>query len=270
MILIHFDHDHLHGDGHLLLDESQASGRCWCPSQVYGLMDSLRLNQVELKRMEAENNAKNKKFGNTEKLIANVQSKVSMELDAKNIAEQEKRDADQESALLKKKNKKIEESIATAQNVQEAVGRHIIELNEQINALQTQNAYLASRIDGQEEEKNSLKAEIKKGTDRFSEMTRTNNLLREEIDKLDLNLAELRETVVNLRAELDYVKREDVLDETGRQRPILIQSNESTLLEKLQVNEFLYEAQQNKNPVPSLVEKLAQLLELLHTSQGRR
>ena len=64
------------------------------------------------------------------------------------------------------------------------------------------------------------------------------------------------------------VKREDVLDETGRQRPILIQSNESTLLEKLQVNEFLYEAQQNKNPVPSLVEKLAQLLELLHSSQG--
>ena len=40
---------------------------------------------------------------------------------AKNIAEQEKRDADQESALLKKKNKKVEESIATAQNVQEQV-----------------------------------------------------------------------------------------------------------------------------------------------------
>lgn len=65
------------------------------------------------------------------------------------------------------------------------------------------------------------------------------------------------------------MKREDVLDETGRQRPILIQSNESTLLEKLQINEFLYEAQQNKNPVPSLVEKLAQLLELLHTAQGK-
>lgn len=58
------------------------------------------------------------------------------------------------------------------------------------------------------------------------------------------------------------------MDEQGRQRPILIQSNESTLLEKLQINEFLYEAQQNKNPVPSLVEKLAQLLELLHTSQS--
>ena len=55
----------------------------------------------------------------TEKLIANIQSKISVELDAKNIAEQEKRDADGESSLLKKKNKKIEESIATAQNMQE-------------------------------------------------------------------------------------------------------------------------------------------------------
>eukprot|EP00392_Amoebophrya_sp_AT5.2_P002340 g2345.t1 len=236
--------------------------------KVYGLMDSLRLNQVELKRIEAENTAKQKKFSNTEKLIANIQSKISMELDAKQIAEQEKRDADAESALLKKKNKKIEESVATAQNMQEQIGKHIVELNEQINALQTQNAYLASRIDGQEEEKSSLKGEIKKACDRFAEMSKTNNALREEIDKLDLSLADIRETAVNIRAELEYVKREDVLDETGRQRPILIQSNESTLLEKLQINEFLYEAQQNKNPVPSLVEKLAQLLELLHTAQG--
>jgi hypothetical protein len=59
-----------------------------------GLMDSLRLNQVELKRIEAENMARDKKFGNVEKLIGNIQSKISMELDAKHIAEQEKRDAD--------------------------------------------------------------------------------------------------------------------------------------------------------------------------------
>ncbi len=54
-------------------------------------MDSLRLNQVELKRLEAENTSRSKKFNNTEKLIANIQSKISMELDAKQIAEQEKK-----------------------------------------------------------------------------------------------------------------------------------------------------------------------------------
>jgi len=71
------------------------------------------------------------------------------------------------------------------------------------------------------------------------------------------------------RKELEYIKREDVLDEAGRQRPILIQSSESDLLEKLQVNEFLYEAQQARNPVPPIIEKVAQLLAMLHEGQQR-
>jgi chromosome segregation ATPase len=101
--------------------------------------------------------------------------------------------------MYKKKNKKLEESIATAQSVQEQCGNHIVELNEQINALQTQNAYLASRIDGQEEEKGALKAEIKKAVDRFADFGKTNNELRGEIEKLDGMLIEIRENVVNLR-----------------------------------------------------------------------
>eukprot|EP00913_Durusdinium_trenchii_P007736 g7265.t1 len=71
------------------------------------------------------------------------------------------------------------------------------------------------------------------------------------------------------KKELEYIKREDVLDEAGRQRPILIQSTESDLLEKLQVNEFLYEAQQARNPVPPMIEKIAQLLAMLHEGQQR-
>jgi len=70
-----------------------------------------------------------------------------------------------------------------------------------------------------------------------------------------------------MRGQLEYIKREDVLDESGRQRPILIQSNQSTLLERLQINEFLYEAQQSRTPIPLIVEKVAQILELLHAAQ---
>ena len=51
----------------------------------------------------------------------------------------------------------------------------------------------------------------------------------------------------------------EVLDESGRQRPILIQSNQSSLLERLQINEFLYEAQQSRTPIPLVVEKIAQV-----------
>merc|ERR1712176_997113 len=56
-----------------------------------------------------------------------------------------------------------------------------------------------------------------------------------------------------------------MLDDTGRTKPILIES-ESKLIERLQVNEFLFSAQQARNPVPMLVEKVSHLLEMLHTA----
>merc|ERR1711988_206434 len=71
---------------------------------------------------------------------------------------------------------------------------------------------------------------------------------------------------VSLQAELEYIKREDMLDDTGRTKPILIES-ESKLIDRLQINEFLFSAQQTKNPVKMLVEKVSHLLELLHTAQ---
>merc|ERR1719473_1810986 len=70
----------------------------------------------------------------------------------------------------------------------------------------------------------------------------------------------------SLQAELDYIKREDMLDDTGRTKPILIES-QSKLIDRLHVNEFLFSAQQTKNPVKLLVEKVSHLLELLHTAQ---
>jgi len=69
-----------------------------------------------------------------------------------------------------------------------------------------------------------------------------------------------------LKAELEYIKREDMLDDTGRTKPILIES-ESKLIERLQVNEFLFSAQQARNPVPMLVEKVSHILQMLHTAQ---
>merc|ERR1712054_378126 len=49
-------------------------------------------------------------------------------------------------------------------------------------------------------------------------------------------------------------------------KPILIES-ESKLIDRLQVNEFLFSAQQTKNPVKMMVEKVSHLLELLHAAQ---
>lgn len=237
--------------------------------KVYALMDSLRLNQVELKKQEAENGARDKKILSLERQIQHLQAKIAMETDAKVLAEQEKKEAEQEMGLLKKKNRKVEDAVTHSQQEQEKAERAIADANEKVSALQTQNAFLASRIDGQEEEKNSMKAEVKKIADRITEITTENSKFRDEIDKLDEQVATTLSEKQNLQKELEYIKREDVLDEAGRQRPILIQSTESDLLEKLQVNEFLYEAQQARNPVPPMIEKIAQFLAMLHEAQGR-
>merc|ERR1719440_1490256 len=173
------------------------------------------------------------------------------------------------AGLLKKKNKKVEEAVTASQLEQEKAEREIHDVNERVSGLQTQNAFLASRIDGQEEEKNAMKAEIKKVADRINEVAKENKRFRDEIDKSEEQIATVQSEKVNIASQLEYIKREDVLDEAGRQRPILIQSTESDLLEKLQINEFLYEAQQARNPVPPLIEKIAQLLAMLHEGQAR-
>mmetsp|Transcript_35372 Transcript_35372/g.101599 ORF Transcript_35372/g.101599 Transcript_35372/m.101599 type:complete len:932 (-) Transcript_35372:98-2893(-) len=237
--------------------------------KVYALMDSLRLNQVELRKQEAENTARDKKITSLERQTQNLQAKISMETDARVLAEQERKEAEQDSMVLKKKNKKIEESVTQAQQAQEKAEREIADMGDRVAHLQTNNAYLASRIDGQEEEKNSLKSEIKKIQDRANMMASDNTRLRNEIEKFEEEVATADSDKQQHQTELAYIKREDVLDEGGRQRPVLIQSTESDLLEKLQVNEFLYEAQQARNPIPPMVEKIAQLLAMLHEGQQR-
>lgn len=232
-------------------------------------MDSLRLNQVELKKLEAENAARDKKLLALERQTQNLQAKISMEIDAKVLAEQERKEAEQEAVVLKKKNKKIEDNVTLSQASQEKAEKEITELNDRVGQLQTQNAYLASRIDGQEEEKASLKVEIRKVADKASDLSGENTRLRDEIDSFEEKAATTVNDTDAFKKELEYIKREDVLDEAGRQRPILIQSTDSDLLEKLQVNEFLYEAQQARNPVPPMIEKIAQLLAMLHEGQQR-
>jgi hypothetical protein len=254
-----------------LQDENRSSAeRCReTADKVYALMDSLRLNQVELKKQEAENAARDKKILALERQIQNLQAKIAMETDAKVLAEQETKEAQAEASLLKKKNKKVEEAVTASQLEQEKAEREIHDVNERVSGLQTQNAFLASRIDGQEEEKNAMKAEIKKVADRIQEVAKENSGFRNRVDNYEEQIATSNSEKQNLTQQLEFIKREDVLDEAGRQRPILIQSTESDLLEKLQINEFLYEAQQARNPVPPLIEKIAQLLAMLHEGQAR-
>merc|ERR1712187_478988 len=78
-----------------------SSDRCReTADKVYALMDSLRLNQVELKKQEAENQCKDKKLISLERQTQNLQAKIAMETDAKVLAEQERKEAEQEAMVL--------------------------------------------------------------------------------------------------------------------------------------------------------------------------
>merc|ERR1719420_2545309 len=137
--------------------------------------------------------------------------------------------------LLKKKNRKLEDSQVLAQKAQEKAAKKLQEMEENAVALQTQNTYLASRVDGQEEDKAALKAEIKSSNTQLQDTGKANQDMSEKERLLQDQLDTLATDKAGLTAELDYIRREDMLDETGRTKPMLI-------------------------------EKLSHLLELLHTA----
>lgn len=235
--------------------------------KVYALMDQLRLNQVELKKQEQAGKDKQKRIEALDKQLQSLQGKLSIEVDAKLAAEAEARSAGQMQALLQKKHKKLNEAMTLALRSQEKTEKRQQELTDKGNALTTQNAYLASRVDGQEEDKAALKAELRKLQDDLRQSTQSHQQLATQHTNLEDEVNVLDGEKAALNAEIEYIKREDMLDDTGRTKPILIESNESKLVERLQINEFLYSAQQARNPVPMLIEKVSHLLELLHTAQ---
>merc|ERR1711865_587723 len=234
--------------------------------KVYSLMDQLRVNQLDLKKQEQAGIDKAKRVSVLDKQATSLQQDLQAEVDAKLQAEAEARGAAQMQALLQKKNKMLEEALQLALKAQEKVEKRLQELLEKSNSLQTQNEYLATRIDGNEEDKGALKHEMRRLEDELRQTTSVHTQLAQHSIELEDKANDLEAEKSSLQAELDYIKREDMLDDTGRTKPILIES-ESNLIDRLQINEFLFSAQQTKNPVKMLVEKVSHLLELLHTAQ---
>merc|ERR1712070_1099969 len=234
--------------------------------KVYSLMDQLRVNQLDLKKQENNGGEKAKRISTLDKQAYSLQQDLQTQVDAKLQAEAEARGAAQMQALLQKKNKMLEEVLQLALKAQEKGEKRLQELQENVNSLQTQNEYLATRIDGNEEDKGALKHEMRRLEEELRQTTSVHTQLAQQAIELEDKANDLEAEKTALQAELDYIKREDMLDDTGRTKPILIES-ESKLIDRLQINEFLFSAQQTKNPVKMLVEKVSHLLELLHTAQ---
>lgn len=235
-------------------------------NKVYNLMEQLRQHQVDLRKQEQAGSDKQKKIGMLDKQSHSLQGNLEVEMEAKLNAESEARNAAQIQALLQKKNKMLEDAHKMALNAQEKVEKRLQELVEKVNALQTRNDIAENQIEGNEEDKGALRYELRRGEEELRQITAVNaQLIQQRSDAEDrFNIIEAEKA--SLKAELDYVRREDMLDESGRTKPILIES-ESKLIERLQVNEFLFSAQGQRNPVPMLIEKLSHFLEMLYTAQ---
>merc|ERR1719183_184307 len=140
-------------------------------------MDQLRQHQMDLKKQEQAGIEKAKKVASLDKASQALQETLQSEVDAKLSAEAEARNAAQMQALLQKKNKMLEEALGLALKAQEKVEKRLQELADKANALQTQNDYLGTRIDGNEEEKGALRYELRRGEEELRQTSAVNTQL---------------------------------------------------------------------------------------------
>merc|ERR1719265_828418 len=159
---------------------------------------------------------KGKKISALEKQSQLLQDQLVIEVDAKLAAEAEARSAAQMQALLQKKNKMLDDALALALKAQEKVEKRLQELVEKANALQTQNEYLGTRIDGNEEDKGALRYELRRVEEELRQGSATHQQLTQAKTELEDRVNDIDAEKAALKAELDYIKREDMLDETGR------------------------------------------------------
>ena len=239
---------------------------------VYVLADQLRILQITRKRNIEENTEKRKNVDTLEKQIINLNAKLSLETDAHAASVGEQRKQEQLVALLRKKYKQLEEALSLAISNQEKVEREFNDAKDRNITLTTQNTYMSNRIEAIEEEQATIRQEMKKVDSEIASFVLQRTQLETTISSHQDALHVLEADVAKIQADLDYIRREDLLDDTGRIRPLLIESDSdsSGLVDKLRINDFLVKAQREpKHAVPMLIEKIAQLLELIHTAQSQ-
>mmetsp|Transcript_113401 Transcript_113401/g.366843 ORF Transcript_113401/g.366843 Transcript_113401/m.366843 type:complete len:1261 (-) Transcript_113401:48-3830(-) len=235
-------------------------------NKVYALMDQLRQVTSQLCRQRQRAEQKRQKVGPLEAQVVLLQEHLGDELDARLAAEGLARSAAHETALVKCKHRALEESFQLALKSQRQSVLRLQELQEKVEALHVQHDFMKTRIDGNEDDRGSLRYEHRVLTDRIRDESDAYAQLVRRRREVEHCLADFNAEKESIRAELDYIRREDMLDEYGRTQPILIEST-SRLVERLQINEFLYSAQMARNPVPLLVQKISHLLEMVQHAE---
>ena len=234
--------------------------------KTYSLMDSIRAVEVEDRKQGVENGGIEKKLRNLEKTVQNISAKIQLEKDAKEAADKLVSEMFVEGDVLKKKSRKAEEAIAISQRAIERRSKEQSNLAIMNNQLWHQNSVLTSRMEGMEEERNGISADLKLRSEKCLATSKEVAALRDEVVNTEVTHRNAQGILKDLEEQYRFVHR--MLSESGTQLPpIQIASSESTLLAKLQINEFLANVQRHRQPIPILIDKIASLLAQLHADQ---
>ena len=239
-------------------------------SNVYSLSEQLRIVQLHRKRKIDDAVERKQRIDEVESEAATIISKVVTEAEEHVKAVYHAKKAEQLLSLLRKKFKQLEDTSLLAQKAFEKVERDYHEVKDKGEVISTQNTYLSLRVESIEEDKGVLKQEVKKTQLQAAEVEGQLKAVQSKVHDQTTILATLEADCAKIQADLDYIKREDLLDTSGRVKPLLIESTSdaSGLVDKLHINEFLVQAQSiPKEAVTMLIEKIAHLLELVHNAQ---
>ena len=238
--------------------------------KAYSLMDTLRSLEVEDRKQAAENVGLEKRLRNAEKITANLSAKLAIELEGKQQCEEATATAASDADGLKRASRRAEEDIAGSQRMAEKRGKETGLLQTQNNQLWHQHAFFKAKVETAEDERESISADLKAKTERLA---RLNAEIDETQRSLDLAVSEEREAKTHLsglKEQYDYVNRlvKPRKFEGGEGSGIQIASSDPALLNRLAINDFLLTAQKSNQPIPLMIEKIAELLAALANSQS--
>eukprot|EP00930_Biecheleria_cincta_P008433 TRINITY_DN109871_c0_g1_i1.p1 TRINITY_DN109871_c0_g1~~TRINITY_DN109871_c0_g1_i1.p1 ORF type:complete len:984 (-),score=200.67 TRINITY_DN109871_c0_g1_i1:86-3037(-) len=230
--------------------------------KVYALMDQIRLSKFEVERQVQKGERKQARIDEFESQSGPLQRDFDHALEARLAAEEGARSASATLAALMGKHGRLQKSLQVALSTQERTERELRSLTAKSDAIEINIEFMNSRIDGNEEDKSAMRYQSRRLGKELVQATMDNN----ELNHKCLQASEKEQLVQNeraaIKAEIGFIRREDLLDESGRRVPLLIESD-SELIDRLEINESLVHAQESRNPVPLLVGKMANLLELL-------
>jgi hypothetical protein len=231
----------------------------------YAVLETMKELQIEETRIHSEFVRVGKHFQSLSATLSSIR-KRSSDLQA------QVSDTELEIVRLSSLNCTLESNISSQElTLQEAetktsrLSRESVEVDKRVQEQTDIMNKFKLRLDQSDFEKQSLENDSKELSETISRKRASNETQHSELEKLETDLATLNRDLCSFTAEANQIKR---INRGNCPTPALIES-ESPLIERLEINTYLRFAQAQLQPIPLIVEKIAQLLTVLSTARDK-